>query len=288
MILLLRLLFWVGLLVALLTLAIGPRRVWRGLKRGWAALWRRKLDPQEILSQVVEQHQQHVQAVRAALAQAESAEAAIRENLRQSEERAEQLSTEARSQAAAGDELGACASLYKTNLERSAIESFRDQLERQCAMIADARRRLYLLELQLRQYEVGRSILLSQLAQAEKVEEQYAIVRRFDPFNAVANWQQAEGLVQEKALNARAIERVYTDTSDLTVAQSPSAVDQVMLEAQLAELRAQLAVPAANPSAAVKKPIGPPVSDAHDGASTSDNSPPKHYEITRSDTEKHA
>ena len=95
---------------------------------------------------------------------------------------------------------------------------------------------------------MGRSILLSQLAQAEKVEEQYAIARRFDPFNAVANWQKAEGLVQEKALNARAIERVYADTSELAAPGPPSAVDPVVLEAQLAELRAQLVQSQSNES----------------------------------------
>ena len=58
--------------------------------------------------------------------------------------------------------------LYKINREKSAIENFREQLARQCGMVAESRHRLYLLELQLRQYEVGRSILLSQLAQAEK------------------------------------------------------------------------------------------------------------------------
>ena len=83
---LLRLVLWVGLLAALVALAVGPRRLWRGMKRAWAVAWRKRLDPNEILTQVVEQHQQHVKAVRAALSQAEAAEAAIRENLRQSEE----------------------------------------------------------------------------------------------------------------------------------------------------------------------------------------------------------
>jgi hypothetical protein len=93
--------------------------------------------------------------------------------------------------------------------------------------------------LQLRQYEVGRSILLSQLAQAEKTEEQYAIARRFDPFNAIAKWQRAEGLVLEKSLNARAKERVYVDTTDMDVSYPSSAIDPAVLEAQLADLRAQ-------------------------------------------------
>src|SRR5262249_45916853 len=126
-----------------------------------------------------------------------------------------------------------------TQLEQSAIENFREQLERHCGMIAESRHRLFMLELQLRQYEVGRSILLSQLAQAEKTEEQYAIARQFDPFNAVANWQKAEGLVLQKSLNARAKERVYVDTTDMDVRYPSSAIDPAVLEAQLASLRAQ-------------------------------------------------
>ncbi len=224
-------------------------------------VFRRRLDPEEILDQVVGQHRDHVKAVRAALSQAELAETTIRENLRQSEEHVGGLEEEAHRLAAAGDELGARAALYKINLERSAIESFREQLERQCGLVGESRRRLYMLELQLRQYEVGRSILLSQLAQAEKVEEQYAIASRFDPFNAVADWQKAEGMVQEKTLNARAMERVYADTSELSSGGTNSPVDPAVLEAQLAELRARLGAataggtgPAANgPAAAPDK-----------------------------------
>ena len=181
------------------------------------------------------------------------AETTIRENLRQSEEHVGGLEEEAKRLAAEGDELGARAALYKINLERSAIESFGEQLQRQCGLVAESRRRLYMLELQLRQYEVGRSILLSQLAQAEKVEEQYAIASRFDPFNAVANWQKAEGLVQEKSLNARAMERVYADTTELAASGSNPAVDPMVLEAQLAELRASSPKP--RPPAMVRRPL---------------------------------
>ena len=304
MLFLLRLTFWVGLLVALVALAIGPRRLRRGMRRAWAAVWRRRLDPQEILTQVVEQHQQHVKAVRTALAQAETAEAAIRANLSQSEERAATLEAEAKRLTANGDELGARAALYKINLERSAIENFREQLDRQCKMIDDARHRLYSLELQLRQYEVGRSILLSQLAQAEKVEEQYAIVRRFDPFNAVANWQQAEGLVQEKTASARAIERVYADTSELSASNSSSSVDPVMIEAQLAELRTKIGhdpaptegdtaprgrstkpVKKTKPSISVTNDVGDTCADQH---APTEVETPKHIELKRSDLEKHS
>ncbi len=116
------------------------------------------------------------------------------------------------------------------------MANFVDQLTRQRELIEDTRRRLYQIELQLRQYEVGRNILLSQLAAAEKVEQQYAIARQFDPFNAVANWQQAEGLVQQKSLNAKAIERVYSDTADVvqpaSLTGAPLAVDPAALEAE--------------------------------------------------------
>jgi phage shock protein A len=236
---LLRLLLWLGLLSALLALAVGPRKLRSSIKRLWSIAFRKRLDPEEILTNVVLQHEQHVKAVREAVGKAETAEAALRANLKQSEEHVPVLEAEAKRLASEGDELGARAALYKKQLEQSAIVNFREQLERHCGMIAESRHRLFMLELQLRQYEVGRSILLSQLAQAEKTEEQYAIARQFDPFNAVANWQQAEGLVLEKSLNARAKERVYVDTTDMDVSYPTSAIDPAVLEAQLADLRAQ-------------------------------------------------
>ncbi len=130
--------------------------------------------------------------------------------------------------------------LYKIHLEQLAIQSFQEQLDRQHQHVTDARRRLHLLELQLRQYEVGRSILLSQLAEAQTVEQQYAIANNFDPFSAVANWQQAEGMVHEKALTARAAEQVYTDIAEIPLAGQPAQVDPAALDAQLAELKAEV------------------------------------------------
>ena len=94
-----------------------------------------------------------------------------------------------------------------------------------------------MVELQLRQYEVGRSILLTQLAEAKGVEQQYAIASQFDPFNAVADWQRAEGMVHEKALVARAKERVHADTSDLVGGNGAPDLNAAVLEAKLAELR---------------------------------------------------
>ena len=237
--LIIRLVLLFGLPLILLMLVVGPRRLWSGVKRAWQWVTQKRLDPEEILTQVVRQHQQHVAAVRKAVAQAEVAEADLVRNLEQSEASVGTLEREAREHAAHQDALGAQADLYKLNLERMAIESFRGQLERQRKLMAESRRRLYLLELQLRQYEVGRSILLSQLAEAETAEQQYAIANQFDPFNAVADWQKAEGLVQEKALTARAMERVFADTADMAVPGQPT-IDPAVLEAQLAELRADL------------------------------------------------
>lgn len=237
--LIIRLVLMFGLPLILLTLVVGPRRLWSGVKRAWQWVTQKRLDPEEILTQVVRQHQQHVAAVRKAVAQAEIAEAELVRNLEQSEANVATLEREAREHASHQDALGAQADLYKLNLERMAIDNFRTQLERQRKLMAESRRRLYLLELQLRQYEVGRSILLSQLAEAETAEQQYAIANQFDPFNAVADWQKAEGLVQEKALTARAMERVFADTADMAVPGQPT-IDPAVLEAQLAELRAEL------------------------------------------------
>jgi hypothetical protein len=46
-------------------------------------------------------------------------------------------------------------------------------------------------------------------------------------------------MVQERALSARAVERVCKDIADVSVAGQPSLVDSTALEKQLAELKAQ-------------------------------------------------
>lgn len=263
-----RLLLWIGLPLALVTLAVGPARMWRSVKQGWNWLTRRKLAPEEIINQVLQQHQQHVAGVRKVIAQAEQTHEAIRVQLAASRQNESQLEAESRRLAAAGDDLGARAVLYKLNLERTAIAAFEEQLARQQAMIDESRQRLYLLELQLRQYEVGRSILLSQLAEAEKVEEQYVIARDFDPFNAVADWRKAEGMVLEKQLNARAMERVYADTRELAAGGQAAELDRAELEAQLALLRAELA----RQQAAAATPPG---QEARPQSETPDDDPPR-------------
>src|SRR4051794_15413860 len=110
---LLRLLLWVGLLSALVALAIGPRKLRSSIKRLWSIMFRERLDPEEILTNVVLQHEQHVKAVREALGKAEVAETALRANLKLSEEHVPLLEAEATRLASAGDELGARAALYK-------------------------------------------------------------------------------------------------------------------------------------------------------------------------------
>ena len=237
---LLRTFLLVGLPLLLAVLLVGPRRLWGGVQRGWHWLWRRRLEPEEILAQVVRQHEASVEAVKHVIDQAEAAEKEIVRGIEQGEQNIAALEEESNRLAAQGDEEGAKEALYKLNLEKLALESFREQLASQRHVIAENRRRRFLLQLQLRQYEVGRSILLSQLAEAEQVEQQYAIARQFDPFNAVADWQRAEAAVQEKALNAKALERVQSDIAEMSAGQ-PAEVDPALVEAQLAELRSKAA-----------------------------------------------
>jgi phage shock protein A len=238
---LLRLLLWIGLPALLVVVAVGPRRVWNGVKRGWHWLWKRRLEPEEVLTQVVQQHEKLVASLREVLARSEDAVADIARHIEQSEANIKKLEAETQQFAANNDDLGARATLYKLNLERAAVDSFRKQLENQRSHIDTVRRNLYLVELQLRQYEVGRSILLSQLAEAKTVEQQASIAAHFDPFNAVADWQRAEGMVQEKTINARAFERVQADLMDLPLANPAPAVDTADIDAQLAELKARSA-----------------------------------------------
>jgi phage shock protein A len=237
---LLRMGVWVGLPFLLVVLVIGPSRFGRWVKQGWEWLWKSRLTPEEILTQVVRQHEKHITSLRNALAQAEKAEGDIVRNMRKSKDNIAVLEEEARGHAVRGDDLGARAALYKVNLERLAVGSFQEQVERQRQHITEARRRLYLWELQLRQYEVGKSILLSQLAEAKSVEQQYTIASNFDPFSAVANWKRAEGVVQEKAQNARAAEQVFTDVAEMPLDGQPVQVDPASLDAQLAALKAQV------------------------------------------------
>ncbi len=234
----LRTVLWVGLPVALAVLAVGPARLGRALRRGWRWLWERRLNPEDILGQVVRQHAERIRSLRQALRQAETTEQEIAQNIEKSTANIATLDEEARRCAERSDDLGARAALYKLNLERAAVDSFNEHLVGQRHQILEARRRLYLFELQLRQCEVGRSILLSQLAEAKTVEQQYAIANEFDPFSAVANWRRAEGIVQEKTIQAHAIERVHRDTADLGSQASPA--DPALLDAQLAEIKARL------------------------------------------------
>jgi phage shock protein A len=236
---LLRLVVWVGLPLLLVVLAVGPSRSGRLLRRFWAWLTDRRHEPAEVLNRVVKEHEKNIQAVREALRQAESTQAEIARNLKRSEENVTALEAEARAGARAGDDLVARAALHKLNLERLAAAGFKDQLQRHKARIDESRRRLHLLELQLRQYEVGRSVLLSQLAEAKTVEQQYALASQFDPHNAVADWHKAEDEVRQAAQNARAAEQVFADTADLPLGGQPVRIDPALIDAQLAELKAQ-------------------------------------------------
>jgi phage shock protein A len=226
--------------VALVALAVGPRRAWGWLRGLWAWATDGRQAPAAVLERVVREHEKKIRSLKDVLEQSEAAQAEIVRNMRKSQESMKALEREARTLAAGDDDLGARAALYKLNLERLAVQGFEEQLGQQKARIDQARRRLHLLELQLRQYEVGRSILLAQLAEARTLEQQYALASQFDPSGAVAAWTQAEGQVQQVAQTARAAEQVYTDTADLPLGGQLARVEPDLLEAQLAELKAQI------------------------------------------------
>jgi len=235
----LRLFFWVFLPLLLVVLLIGPGRcaaVWR---KGWSWLLDGRQEPTAVLNRVVASLQKNIQALQQVLRQAEATQTEISRNSKRSEDSIVALELEARQLAARGDDLGARAALAKLNLERLAVQGFQQQLAQQQERITQTRRRLHLMELQLRQYEVGRSILLSQLAEAKTVEQQYALANQFDPFSAIAEWHKAEGTVQEAAQNARAAEQVFNDTADLPLNGQPLRVDPAVVDAQLAELKKQ-------------------------------------------------
>ncbi|MFO0845492.1 MAG: PspA/IM30 family protein, partial [Gemmataceae bacterium] len=210
--LILRVIVWGILPLMLIAIGVGPGRTWRAFKRLWAWIDDRRHEPTEVLNRVVHEHEKNIRQLKDVLAQSETAQNEIVRNMRRSEESVTALDREAKTLAAIDDDLGARAALYKLNLERLAINGFKEQLANQKQRIDQARRRLHLLELQLRQYEVGRSILLAQLAEAKTVEQQYALASQFDPFSAVAAWTRAEGSVQQASQNARAVEQVFHDT----------------------------------------------------------------------------
>lgn len=237
--LVIRLLMWVVVPVVLLILFIGPERCALGWRRFSSWLFDAREEPTAILNRVVAKLQKNIEALKKVLRQAEATQGEISCNQERSEENTVALETEARSLAARGDDLGARAALSKLNLERLAVQSFTEQLSEQKKRILETRRRLHLLELQLRQHEVGRSILLGQLAEAKTLEQQYALVNQFDPTGAIAEWHKAEGTVHEAAENARAVEQVFNDTADLPLGGQPLRVDPAVVDAQLAALKAQ-------------------------------------------------
>lgn len=237
---LLRALVWVVVPLVLIVAGVGPARVRRFFERIWGWFTESRHAPTAVLNRVVQEHEKNIQALREVLRQAEAAQADIIRNSRRSEDNIAAVEREARDAVRNGDDLGARAALYKLNLERLAVQGFQTQLEQQKARIDQARRRLHLLELQLRQYEVGRSILLSQLAEARTVEQQYALANQFDPFSAVAAWVRAEGDVRQAASEARAAGQVLDDTADLPLNEQPVVIDPEMLDAQLAELKEKM------------------------------------------------
>ena len=138
--LLVRSVLLVGVPLLLVLLAVGPQRFWKNLKRGWTWLWRRRLEPEEILTQVVDQYEKLVASLRDVLAQSEIAEKEILQNIATSEKNVMALEAESKGPTAAQDELGARAALYKLNLEQQALVAFREQLGQLRSQIAESRK----------------------------------------------------------------------------------------------------------------------------------------------------
>jgi phage shock protein A len=209
--LILRGLLFVGVPVLLVVMAVGPARCREILGRLWSQLWQRKQEPEEVIEQVVKQYREMVRVLEQTLDRARIADEALDRNIRQSEGNLASLESEAHAAAKRNDEMTAKGIVAKATLERQALEVFRDQRARHARQIDEIRSNLHATELQLRQYEVGRELLLSQLAEAKSVEQQYRIASEFDPFSAVANWRKAETMVEEKQITARVMSRVAAD-----------------------------------------------------------------------------
>ena len=105
--LILRLILWIFLPLVLVFLALGPERVRRGWHRAWDWLTVQRLQPEEILTVVLRQHRERIEAVRKALAQSEAAEADISRNIRQSRDNLASLEEKARQHVLRNDDLGA-------------------------------------------------------------------------------------------------------------------------------------------------------------------------------------
>lgn len=233
-----RLLMWVVLPLLLIGLLVGPGRSLKAVRSFWTWLWGQQT-PTEVFNRVVANHQKGIQSLRSLLQRNEATRDEIRKNLKRCEDAVPVLEQEARTLLEKGDEIGARAALSRMNLEQQAAASFADQLSQQQERITRARRRLHLLELQLRQYEIGRNLLLEQLAEARTVEQQYAMANQFDPSGAIAAWMETEGMVAEEVRQARAMEHVFLDTADLPLCGRPTQVEPELLDAQLARLKAE-------------------------------------------------
>jgi phage shock protein A len=225
--------------LALIALIAGPKRTSRFLNRFWAGLFGGPEDPARVFDKVVHGHQRNIRTLRGLLEQSREIQAEIARDLRRCQEAIPGLEREAKNLVARGDDQGARAILSRLHLERNAAASFREQQAQQSERITQTQRRLHLLELQLRQYELNRRILLNQLAEARTLEQQYTLANQFDPDNAIGAWMRTEGIVEEEVENVRALEQVHREVADLPLGGRPAKVDSASIEAELAHLKTQ-------------------------------------------------
>ena len=215
----LRFVIWVLLPLAIVVLAIGPKRVARWLKQFWNWLWVKRLEPEAILSQVVKQHEKHIAALRAALARSETAERDIVRNMSKSDENIANLEEEAESRVAGSDDR-AKAAPYKLNLNAPRSKSSRSN-----SIISGSRSPEAAAGCTCRNCTAtvrGRPQYSAQ--PVGRGPDRRTTIRHRQGLRLLqrrAEWKQAEGMVHEKALSARAVEEVYKDVAEIPVAGLP-------------------------------------------------------------------
>jgi len=224
----LRLVLLVGLPLVACVLIFGPARVEQSLVRAWNWFWGRRYEPERLLRLTVRQQEQLVASRRL---QAQRAEAMLADStavLQKSETDIANLDKKAERLALTGDDLGARAALLKLHLERYQAAKLLEQWRVAQHKNAEIRRELYGAELQLRQYEVGRELFLSQAADLRTIKEQLAMARDFDPFHSIADWR-----------TTRASDGALSVPASVSLALPPAEPDPELIEQQLLNLKSK-------------------------------------------------
>jgi phage shock protein A len=230
----LRLVLFVGIPTIVAVVVLGPSRVERILSRWWNWFWGKRYEPEQLLAEVVRKHQDQVAAHKRTVEIAEAAERDAERNHRKSEAEIASLEKKARQAVRSGDDLGARAILLKLNLERRQAAKSQEEWDRRRLETVEERKKLYLLELELRQFEVGRESFLQQVATAATMDQQLAVARNFDPFNTIAAWRRSEETDDKLVVPSSGCSAPPPLQGGITNAASSE------IDLQIAELKAQL------------------------------------------------